>query len=153
MKKRVLSIFAFAAIILFGLLTSCAGETKDKSSDNSEKAVVTEEVALDLTAGKAIYEAKCKVCHQENGAGLPPSFPPLAGSDYLMADAKRAVKQVLNGSNEEMVVNGVTYTMPMTPQVDNHHDAVAVINYVLNTWGNKGKTLTAEEVKDIEIVR
>ena len=41
----------------------------------------------------------------------------------------------------------------MHPQVDTHEDAVAVINYVLNAFGNKGGTITIEEVKDIKIVR
>ena len=81
------------------------------------------------------------------------SFPPLKGSDYLLSDKKRAVQQVLNGSNKEIKVNGVSYKMPMPPQVDNYEDAVNVINYVLNAWGNDGGTITVEEVKDIKIVR
>ena len=74
-------------------------------------------------------------------------------SDFLLADKKRAVKQVLNGSNEAMEVNGATYTIPMPFQVDTHQDAVDVINYVLNAWGNNGGTITLDEVKDIKIVR
>jgi hypothetical protein len=38
-------------------------------------------------------------------------------------------------------------------QVDTHEDAVEVINYVLNAWGNNGGTVKLEEVKDIKIVR
>ena len=103
--------------------------------------------------GKKIYDEKCVVCHQPNGKGIKSAFPPLANSDYLLADKKRAVEQVLNGSNEEMLVNGVTYKTPMPPQLDNHEDAVAVINYVLNAWGNDGGTISLEEVKDIKIKR
>jgi hypothetical protein len=50
-----------------------------------------------------------------------------------------------------MVVNGVTYTTPMTPQVDNKKDAIAVINYVLNNFDNDGGYVTLEEVKDVKI--
>jgi len=103
--------------------------------------------------GAKIYKEKCAACHQVTGLGVPNAFPPLKGSDYLLADKKRAVKQALNGSHEEMLVNGVTYNMPMPPQVDNHQDAVHVINYVLNAWGNEGGTITVEEVKDIKVVR
>lgn len=103
--------------------------------------------------GAKIYKAKCVACHQLTGLGIPNAFPPLKDSDYLMADKKRAVRQVLNGSHEEMVVNGVTYNMPMPFQVDTHEDAVNVINYVLNAWGNDGGTITVDEVKDIKIVR
>jgi len=103
--------------------------------------------------GAKIYKAKCVACHQLTGMGIPNAFPPLKGSDYLMADKKRAVKQVLNGSHEPMTVNGAVYNLPMPFQVDTHQDAVDVINYVLNAWGNKGGTITLEEVKDIKIVR
>ncbi|MDG1900978.1 MAG: cytochrome c [Bacteroidales bacterium] len=103
--------------------------------------------------GAKIYAAKCVACHQVNGMGVPSAFPPLKDSDYLFADKKRAVEQVLNGSHEEMIVNGVAYNLPMAYQVDTHKDAVNVINYVLNAWGNKGGEITLDEVKDIKIVR
>ena len=106
-----------------------------------------------MARGKEIYDTKCFVCHQANGQGIPGAFPPIANSDYLLADKVRAVAQVLNGSNEEMVVNGVTYTAPMTPQVDTREDAVAVINYVLNNFGNDGGWVTMEDVKDVKIIR
>ena len=103
--------------------------------------------------GAKIYAAKCIACHQVSGMGIPNAFPPLKGSDYLMADKKRAVEQVLNGSQEEMIVNGATYVLPMPFQVDTHKDAVDVINYVLNAWGNDGGTVKLEDVKDIKIIR
>lgn len=103
--------------------------------------------------GAKIYAEKCVVCHQVTGMGIPSAFPPLKDSDYLFADKKRAVEQVLNGSHEEMNVNGLIYNLPMPFQVDTHEDAVAVINYVLNAWGNDGGSITVEEVKDIKIVR
>ena len=103
--------------------------------------------------GAKIYKEKCVVCHQLTGLGVPSAFPPLKESDYLLADKKRAVEQVLNGSNEEMIVNGVAYTIPMPFQVNTHEDAVHVINYVLNAWGNDGGTIAIEEVEDIKVVR
>ena len=101
--------------------------------------------------GAQIFKEKCTICHQATGLGIPNAFPPLKGSDYLMADKVRAVAQVLNGSNEPMKVNGVTYTTPMPPQVNTKEDAVAVINYVLNAWGNNGRTVTLDQVKNITI--
>lgn len=159
-----------ALLVLFGLtsvlLISCGGnsnqETTEEATEQTQNERVAEkpetepaesETAVDFSKGKQIYEEKCKVCHMADGKGTEGVFPPLANSDYLLADKKRAVEQVLNGSNEEMIVNGVSYTTPMPPQVDTHEDAVAVINYVLNEWGNEGGTITVEEVQDIEIVR
>ena len=75
----------------------------------------------------------------------------MAESDYLLADPVRGVEQTLNGSHEEMVVNGITYNAPMTPQVDTKEDALAVINYVLNNFGNDGGVLTMEDIKDVQI--
>lgn len=103
--------------------------------------------------GAKIYKEKCVACHQLTGMGVPNAFPPLKDSDYLFADKKRAVRQVLNGNTTPIEVNGATYSIPMPPQVDTHEDAVAVINYVLNAWGNDGGTVKLEDVKDIEIVR
>jgi hypothetical protein len=39
----------------------------------------------------------------------------------------------------------------MTPQVDTKEDALAVINYVLNNFGNDGGVLTMEDIKDVQI--
>ncbi len=139
MKKYVffLMILATAALLNPGLAMTPDDDPADAKFPNGAK----------------IYKAKCVVCHQLTGMGIPNAFPPLKGSDYLMADKKRAVKQVLNGSHEPMTVNGAVYNLPMPFQVDTHQDAVDVINYVLNAWGNKGGTITLEEVKDIKIVR
>lgn len=124
------------------------------SSDTETLSIPQDDAAAaKYPNGAKIYNTKCFVCHQATGLGVPGAFPPLKGSDYLMADKKRAVAQVLNGSTEPIEVNGTTYTVPMPFQVDTHQDAVDVINYVLNAWGNDGGTITLEEVKDIKIVR
>lgn len=151
MKKFSLFIL-LAAIVLF------AGSSigfKSINTNNNEIITATPQDPADakFPNGAKIYKEKCFVCHQLTGEGLPGAFPPLKNADYLLADKKRAVKQVLNGSNESITVNGNVYSVPMPPQVDNYQEAVDVINYVLNAWGNDGGTITMEEVKDIKIVR
>lgn len=103
--------------------------------------------------GAKIYKEKCVACHQLTGMGVPSAFPPLKGSDFLQKNKKRAIAQVLNGSNHGLTVNGVQYSIPMPPQVDNYEDAVAVVNYILNAWGNNYGTVTLEDAKGIKIVR
>jgi mono/diheme cytochrome c family protein len=44
-----------------------------------------------IKRGKEVYETNCQTCHQSDGKGLEGSFPPLAKSDYLMKDPKRAI--------------------------------------------------------------
>jgi mono/diheme cytochrome c family protein len=40
----------------------------------------------------------------------------------------------------------------MPPQVTTKEDAVAVINYVLNNFGNNGGHVTLDDVKDVKIL-
>jgi nitrite reductase (NO-forming) len=148
----ILSIAAISGMAL--LAGSCASGTEPKTqAPRQEQATPADDAMKVMMArGEELYKTKCVVCHQADGKGIANAFPPLAGSDYLMADKVRAVAQVLNGSNEEMIVNGQKYHAPMTPQVDTKEDAVAVINYVLNNFGNSGGYVTMEEVKDVVIL-
>lgn len=97
--------------------------------------------------GKEVYNTSCITCHMEKGEGIEAVFPPLAKSDYLMADKDRSIKQILEGVSGEMTVNGKTYNGDM-PAVDLTDEQVSdVLNYVRNSWGNKGAAVTPNEVK------
>lgn len=147
--KKNLSILSLAIVMIIAGF-SYGFKTKTVTVN---KVVVPDDAATKYAKGFEIFKAKCVACHQLSGEGVPGAFPPLKNSDYLFANKKRAVNQVLNGSNHEITVNGAKYSIAMPPQVDNYEDAVAVINYVLNAWGNNGGTITVDEVKDIEIKR
>jgi nitrite reductase (NO-forming) len=152
MKKTLLIVFilAIASYSSYAVLNNTA------SVSNKVSAIsIPDDDPADakFPKGAKIYKEKCVACHQLTGMGVPNAFPPLKGSDYLKADKHRAVAQVLNGNTTPLTVNGATYAIPMPPQVDNHEDAVAVINYVLNAWGNDFGTIKLEDVKDIKIVR
>lgn len=100
-----------------------------------------------VQAGKVLYNGTCSVCHQQNGEGLEGVFPPLANSDYLVADAERAVDVVLNGLSGPVTVNGVNYSSVMPPMSQLNDDEIAnILTFTLNTWGNEGATVSAEEV-------
>jgi nitrite reductase (NO-forming) len=132
------------------LITSCGGGSQQTAEQKDPNALPAEITAM-MPKGEAIYKAKCVVCHQATGLGIENVFPPLANSDYLLADKVRAVAQTLNGSKTEMTVNGKKYTQEMVHQVDTKEDAVAVINYVLNNFGNKGGYVTLDDVRNVEI--
>ena len=100
-----------------------------------------------ITRGKEIYVAQCLSCHMEEGQGLEDVYPPLAKSDYLMADKKRSIQQVLNGISGEIKVNGKVYNMEMTGFELSDQEASDVLNYIRNSWGNKGAAVTPDEVK------
>ena len=100
-----------------------------------------------IERGKEIYNTQCITCHMEKGEGIESVFPPLAKSDYLMADKARSIRQIIEGASGEMVVNGKTYNGEM-PAVDLTDEQVSdVLNFVRNSWGNKGAAVTPAEVK------
>lgn len=100
-----------------------------------------------IERGKGIYAAQCQTCHMEKGEGIEGVYPPLAKSDYLLADKKRAIKQVLEGASGEMKVNGVTYYGFMTGFPLSDKEASDVLNYIRNSWGNKADPVLPGEVK------
>ena len=98
------------------------------------------------TRGKAIYDTQCVTCHQEKGEGVKDVYPPLAKSDYLMANKSRAVAAVVNGVQGAITVNGSKYDGEMIGLDLTDQDVSAVLNYVRNSWGNKGDAVRPEAV-------
>ena len=102
-----------------------------------------------MAKGKEVYQSYCMSCHMENGEGLEDVYPPLAKSDYLMANKKRAIQQILYGANGAMKVNGKTYTGDMTGFDLTDQEVSDLLNYLRNSFGNKDKSpvTTPDEVK------
>mgnify|MGYP000559909919 CR=1 FL=1 len=126
------------------LLFACGGE--------KEEGWATDDLLVqpsEFPAGEKVYMTSCVSCHQKNGEGLEGVFPPLANSDYLLADKKRAIDIAANGLNGEIVVNGVTYDALMAPQGLSNEEVKDVVNYVLNSWGNDGGEVTMKEVEEV----
>ena len=107
--------------------------------------------AFDLKAsiarGKEVYGSYCITCHMEKGEGIESVYPPLAKADYLMADKKRSIVVTLKGLTGEIKVNGVTYNSDMTSFDLTDQEVSDVLNYVRNSFGNKGEAVKPEEVK------
>ena len=100
-------------------------------------------------AGEATFSRICATCLQSNGQGVPNVFPPLAKSDFLAADKKRAIGIVLNGLTGAVTVNGATFNSVMPPQSHLADDEIAnILTFVYNSWGNPGAVVTAAEVTD-----
>jgi len=98
-------------------------------------------------AGQKVFAAACQACHQVDGKGLPGAFPPLAGSDFLKADPKRAIGIVLHGLTGKVVVNGKEFNSVMPPMTQLSDAEVAdALTFVMNSWGNDFGRVTAAEV-------
>ena len=100
-----------------------------------------------IVRGKETYTTYCISCHMEKGEGIEDVYPPLAKSDYLMADKKRSIQQVLYGVNESMSINGKAYQLEMTGFDLSDEEVSDVLNYVRNSWGNKGDAVTPGHVR------
>jgi nitrite reductase (NO-forming) len=123
-----------------------AAVTKATQASASGTLTVQDQVQ----AGRALFAGTCSVCHQGAGTGLPGVFPPLAKSDFLAADPKRAIGILLHGLNGKIKVNGQEYDSVMPPMTHLNDDEVAnILTYVLNSWDNPGGRISAEEVKQM----
>lgn len=126
----------FFAVLAFSLILLSA--FTQKPSFNLKESVAR---------GKEVYGAYCVTCHMEQGEGIESVYPPLAKSDYLMADKKRSISTVLKGLSGEIKVNGKIYNMDMTSFDLTDQEVSDVLNYIRNSFGNKGEAVKPEEVK------
>lgn len=138
MKKN--SQLALALIIFISAVISTG--FKDKTI-----VLQSNDLKTSMVRGQELYLANCISCHMKTGVGIKSVFPPLAESDYLMADIPRSIKQILNGAQGEVTVNGVVYNGVMTSFDLKDQEVADILNYIRNSWGNKGRLIKAEEVK------
>ena len=107
-----------------------------------------------MEAGAKVFASTCAACHQPSGRGLANAFPPLAGSDFLMADKDRAIGIVLGGLKGPVTVNGQSYDGMMPPQSHlSDEDLANALTYVRNSWGNSGDVVTKDEVANKRAAR
>ena len=92
--------------------------------------------------GEKVYAANCAACHQANGAGIPGTFPPMAGSKIATGpkDAHLAI-----------VMNGKAGTAMAPFKHLNDVDLAAVITFERNSFGNKTGDLV--QPADIKALR
>jgi cytochrome c oxidase subunit 2 len=91
-----------------------------------------------VARGEKVYAANCVACHQANGRGTPPAFPPLAGG------------KLSNGPKEghiDIVLNGKPGTAMQSFKQLSDTDIAAVVSYERTSWGNKSGIVQPAEVK------
>lgn len=113
----------------------------------SQGAPAARNTAERVTLGETVFKTNCMACHQENGEGIPQSFPPLAKSDYLNADKIRAIKTITGGRQGPITVNGQAFDGVMPAWTLSDEDVADVMTYLYHSWGNSGQEVTPDEVK------
>lgn len=104
----------------------------------------------DQMPGKEIYTDFCIQCHGANGKGDGKNFPPLDGSDWLKKKRKESIHAVKFGQSGEIIVNNKKFNNTMPPMGLSNKEVADVMNYIMNSWGNKsGKKVTEAEVEKI----
>ena len=79
----------------------------------------------------------CLTCHQANGQGMPPAFPPLVGQKQHMGSCKEHAALLINGLSGEIEVDGTKYNGVMPPQPGlSDLEIAAVTTFVRMSWGN-----------------
>ena len=139
-----------------------AGTVASKRQDELEKKIAAEIKAnptianltkeVQMEKGKQIYMQNCFACHLPTGEGIAGVFPPLAKSDYMMADRERTIRIVLKGLNGPITVNGQAYNGVMPPQSDilTEEQMADVLTYVTNMWGNTANAFSVDEIRKVK---
>ncbi len=104
--------------------------------------------------GKRLFADTCAKCHQPDGQGVPGQYPPLAGSEWVLAAGPaRMVRIVLDAVQGPITVKGGQYNNNMTPWRDALTDQqiAAVVTYVRTQkdWGHTASPVTPDQISNI----
>jgi mono/diheme cytochrome c family protein len=104
--------------------------------------------------GKRLFADTCAKCHQPDGQGVPGQYPPLVGSEWVLASGPaRMIRIVLDALQGPVKVKGLEFNNTMTPWRDTLTDQqiAAIITYVRTQkdWGHGASPITPEEVAGI----
>lgn len=116
--------------------------TPHEEDDNLEKEAVA--------GGEQLYRTYCASCHQRNGEGSPPRYPPLAGTDWVTGDKQRLISVILRGLEEPIVVNGEHYNFPM-PQHSflSNEDVAGIATYIRQNFNNEASAVSEADVQRV----
>lgn len=113
--------------------------------NEKEQVLMAKSTEDRIKMGKVVFEQSCAACHQLDGKGVAGAFPPLAGSDFLNQDMKRAMNIVKNGLSGAIVVKGEKYNGVMPALGLSDEDAANVLTYVYHSWGNSKKVVNPKD--------
>jgi len=107
-----------------------------------------EQSRLAYEAGAKLYDTHCKACHQPNGTGIPPPYPPLANNQAIsMEFAVNPIRMVLFGGFPPSTrKNPRPYGMPPFAYMLSDQEVANILTYMRQSWGNRGSAISAADV-------
>jgi mono/diheme cytochrome c family protein len=99
-----------------------------------------------MRAGKAVYVARCAVCHEKHNG----DYPSLARNTLLdVPDATTTLRVILQGS-QSPAIGGQPgdFSMPAFPVLADK-ELADVATYIRNSWGNRAPSVSAADVKKL----
>lgn len=106
-----------------------------------------------LALGKKKFEEVCALCHNPDGKGKPNQAPPFVGSEIVLGSPARLIRIPLAGLSGPVTVAGQEFvgpsSMPAMGAAMTDEELAAVLTYMRQSWGNKAKEITSQEVKAV----
>ena len=87
--------------------------------------------------GEKLYGANCAACHQPTGKGLPPAFPPLAGSKIANGPKAGHLQIVLHGKPGTAMASFARLT---------DAELASILTYERTSWGNSAGEVQPADV-------
>lgn len=124
---------------------------KAKTQSNQKK------LAALYPRGAHIFTTLCQTCHGADGNGVTALAPPLNKSNWVQGNKNQLIPIVLYGLTGPVKVADHLYKspeingdMPGIASNDEYSDAdiAQVLNYIRNSWNNKGSVITAKDITD-----
>lgn len=143
----------FGAMIGWGVtyLTLEAGGATVLESHAYVSAKATAETSAEHGVdGARVFTRACAACHQATGMGIPGVYPPLAGSEWVLADKLLPARIILKGMQGPITVQGQSFNnvMPERETSLDDEEVAAVVRYIRTSWGNQAaESPTAGEIE------
>lgn len=149
---RVIALLVFVMMIP----VACARDAKPSPPQSQAQSppAAPKVAASDAQVGADGPEMfpRCAVCHTVNAGGQPGQVPPLAGSEWVLGDARIPIRILLNGLQGPIVVEKHSYNniMPAgggVPMTD--REIATILTYVRNSFGNVDAPVSEADVAAI----
>ena len=105
----------------------------EQTGGRQTAAIEPDTAAMDretlMRHGEDVYQAHCASCHQEDGSGMAPAFPALAGNPLVTGERDRHIDVVVNGRpGTAMAAFGRRLDV---------RELAAALTYTRNAFGNQ----------------